>query len=101
MHSITEWLPQVINIARQAGDAIMQVYSGEIEVQKKEDNSPLTQADMAAHHIYRGWLKQAHAKTPCTFRRIRSCSLCHTRHMVSLLAGRPAGWHARIYQTQW
>ena len=29
----------------------MEVYRGEIEVQRKADSSPLTQADMAAHHI--------------------------------------------------
>lgn len=45
------WLPQVIAIARQAGDAIMQVYRGDIEVQRKQDRSPLTEADLAAHHV--------------------------------------------------
>jgi 3'(2'), 5'-bisphosphate nucleotidase len=45
------WLQPVIQIARKAGDAIMQVYSGEIAVQRKDDNSPLTLADLAAHQI--------------------------------------------------
>lgn len=44
-------LPQVVKLAREAGDAIMQVYRGEIEVERKGDNSPLTKADLAAHHI--------------------------------------------------
>lgn len=41
----------VIEIALKAGHAIMEVYDGEIAVSRKEDNSPLTQADIAAHHI--------------------------------------------------
>ncbi|WP_370848366.1 3'(2'),5'-bisphosphate nucleotidase CysQ [Novimethylophilus kurashikiensis] len=44
-------IEQVIAIARQAGEAIMQHYQAGIEVQRKEDNSPLTQADLAAHKI--------------------------------------------------
>jgi len=44
-------LQAAIGIAREAGDAIMEVYQGEISVSRKEDNSPLTQADMAAHHV--------------------------------------------------
>ncbi|WP_286162368.1 3'(2'),5'-bisphosphate nucleotidase CysQ [Methylobacillus flagellatus] len=39
----------LIHIARQAGEAIMQVYAGTIDVVRKEDHSPLTQADLAAH----------------------------------------------------
>jgi 3'(2'), 5'-bisphosphate nucleotidase len=40
-----------IDLARLAGAAIMQVYAGAFEVQHKADRSPLTEADMAAHHI--------------------------------------------------
>lgn len=46
-----ECLQEVINIAHEAGAAIMQVYRGEIEVTRKDDNSPLTLADLAAHNI--------------------------------------------------
>lgn len=46
-----EHLQQVISIAREAGAAIMQVYRGEIEVTRKDDNSPLTLADIEAHNI--------------------------------------------------
>ncbi len=45
-----QYLEQVIAIAKDAGAAIMQVYSTDFSVEKKEDNSPLTQADLAAHH---------------------------------------------------
>jgi 3'(2'), 5'-bisphosphate nucleotidase len=46
-----QYLEQVIVIARAAGDAIMQVYSTDFNVVKKDDNSPLTQADLAAHQV--------------------------------------------------
>ncbi len=45
-----QYLTQVIEIAKVAGVAIMQVYSTDFDVEKKEDNSPLTKADLAAHH---------------------------------------------------
>jgi len=44
-------LNAVIDIAREAGAAIMNVYAGDFTVDHKEDNSPLTQADQAAHRI--------------------------------------------------
>lgn len=49
MHKTT--LNEVIAIAKQAGEAIMAVYAQEFKVQHKLDNSPLTQADLAAHDI--------------------------------------------------
>jgi 3'-phosphoadenosine 5'-phosphosulfate (PAPS) 3'-phosphatase len=38
-------------IAREAGAAIMGVYGGNFSTRDKEDNSPLTEADTAAHEI--------------------------------------------------
>jgi len=52
-----QYLEPVIAIAKAAGEAIMQVYSTDFSVVKKEDNSPLTQADMAAHNIIVAALK--------------------------------------------
>lgn len=49
MHKAT--LEQIIPIAKHAGKAIMDVYEHGIEIQHKQDNSPLTQADLAAHVI--------------------------------------------------
>jgi 3'(2'), 5'-bisphosphate nucleotidase len=40
----------VIALAKRAGDAIMQVYASDFAVEHKDDRSPLTAADMAAHH---------------------------------------------------
>ena len=42
----------VIAIAREAGNAILEVYNGpEFDVQTKDDESPLTAADRAAHRL--------------------------------------------------
>ena len=48
-------------IARTAGCAILDVYQSEFEVERKQDNSPLTQADLAAH---RAILDGLHVLTP-------------------------------------
>ncbi|WP_350359594.1 3'(2'),5'-bisphosphate nucleotidase CysQ [Vreelandella sp. SM1641] len=44
-------LNDVEQIARNAGSAIMKVYAREFSVEEKEDKSPLTEADKAAHEI--------------------------------------------------
>ena len=45
-------IEQILPIARQAGAAIMALYlSGARDAQRKEDGSPVTQADLAAHHV--------------------------------------------------
>lgn len=41
----------VIDIARRAGEAILEVYERDFTVQHKADDSPLTAADLAAHRI--------------------------------------------------
>ena len=38
-------------LAREAGEAIMRVYAGDFAVERKDDNSPLTAADLAAHRV--------------------------------------------------
>ncbi|MEA2120418.1 3'(2'),5'-bisphosphate nucleotidase CysQ [Halovibrio sp. HP20-50] len=44
-------LDAVEGIAREAGDAIMSVYAREFSVEEKDDKSPLTEADKAAHNV--------------------------------------------------
>lgn len=44
-------LQEVEVIAREAGAAIMGVYARDFSVQEKEDKSPLTEADAAAHAV--------------------------------------------------
>lgn len=40
----------VVALAIDAGRKILEVYSTDFEVQSKDDDSPLTQADLASHH---------------------------------------------------
>lgn len=44
-------LEEVEVIAREAGAAIMEVYARDFSASEKEDKSPLTEADTAAHHV--------------------------------------------------
>ena len=41
---------KIIGLAKEAGAKILEYYSDEIEVTHKGDDSPLTKADLAAHH---------------------------------------------------
>ena len=47
---ITGLLEPVSALAQQAGEKILEIYNSEFAVEQKADNSPLTAADMAAHH---------------------------------------------------
>jgi 3'(2'), 5'-bisphosphate nucleotidase len=42
-------LDDLLQLARDAGDAILEVYNTDFDVERKADNSPLTAADLAAH----------------------------------------------------
>ncbi|MDE1190050.1 MAG: 3'(2'),5'-bisphosphate nucleotidase CysQ [Pantoea sp.] len=46
-------LEQICQLARAAGDAIMQVYDGAqpMDIERKADDSPVTAADLAAHQV--------------------------------------------------
>ncbi|WMC11184.1 3'(2'),5'-bisphosphate nucleotidase CysQ [Oceanimonas pelagia] len=46
-----ELLNQTDALAREAGAAIMEIYGRDFSIEQKEDKSPLTEADAAAHHI--------------------------------------------------
>ncbi len=41
----------VVDIARQAGTEILKIYETDFDVKTKSDDSPLTAADQAAHHL--------------------------------------------------
>jgi 3'(2'), 5'-bisphosphate nucleotidase len=45
------WREQAIVLAREAGEAIMRIYAQDFAVDTKDDDSPLTAADLAAHRI--------------------------------------------------
>lgn len=48
---LDQWLDPVCAIARRAADAILAVYAHEFEVICKEDDSPVTAADLAAQRV--------------------------------------------------
>ncbi|MGV3582869.1 MAG: 3'(2'),5'-bisphosphate nucleotidase CysQ [Methylophilus sp.] len=54
----------VIAIAKEAGEAIMQIYSTDFGYEIKSDNSPLTDADIAAHDIIVSRLQQLTPEIP-------------------------------------
>jgi len=54
----------VITIAKQAGEAIMQIYQKDFSVEHKEDQSPLTEADLASHHLICGELNKHYPDIP-------------------------------------
>jgi 3'(2'), 5'-bisphosphate nucleotidase len=47
------FIPPLLKLAQQASDAIMLVYDGKVAMNalEKEDNSPVTAADIAAHNV--------------------------------------------------
>lgn len=59
-----ELAAEVVEIARHAADAIMDVYAGEFAVTAKADASPVTAADLRAHQIIQSGLEQLVPRLP-------------------------------------
>ena len=55
---------KVIAIAKQAGETIMQIYEKDFSVEYKEDQSPLTEADLTSHHLICDELSQLYPDIP-------------------------------------
>ncbi|WP_282110356.1 3'(2'),5'-bisphosphate nucleotidase CysQ [Shewanella algicola] len=52
-------LHKIVELAKEAGDAIMQVYAqADLGVEVKQDDSPVTAADIASHHVIVAGLKR-------------------------------------------
>jgi len=60
----TESLLKVEAIARSAGKVIMEIYRQDFDVYKKDDQSPLTKADLAAHNLIECSLKEMFPDIP-------------------------------------
>jgi len=58
------WLEAVKTIAREAGEEIMKVYAGDFDVELKDDRSPLTLADKAAHRSIVAGLQRLEPQLP-------------------------------------
>ena len=50
-NSFNQHLDAIIELAKVAGEKILNIYDTEFDVEQKADNSPLTQADLAAHNV--------------------------------------------------
>jgi 3'(2'), 5'-bisphosphate nucleotidase len=53
-----ELIEPLVELAREAGDRILEVYATDFNVQSKDDESPLTQADLAAHNAIVAGLRE-------------------------------------------
>ena len=53
---------EALAISRQAGKCIVDVYGSDYDVDFKSDNTPVTTADLAAHHVI---IKQLQLLSPC------------------------------------
>ncbi|MEM1434985.1 MAG: 3'(2'),5'-bisphosphate nucleotidase CysQ [Pseudomonadota bacterium] len=49
---------ELVRLAEAAGEKILEIYDTDFEVDHKEDESPLTKADLAAHEVLQAGLKQ-------------------------------------------
>jgi 3'(2'), 5'-bisphosphate nucleotidase len=58
-------LDDCLAIARQAGEAILEIYTSEFAVTRKDDDTPLTQADLAAHRLILERLGNLEPRLPC------------------------------------
>jgi 3'(2'), 5'-bisphosphate nucleotidase len=57
-------IQDIVTLAKEAGNAIMQIYIQDFEVEYKQDNSPLTLADKNANDIIEDGLKQLSVSFP-------------------------------------
>ncbi len=57
-------LNAVIELAKKAGVKILEFYTEDMEITSKKDESPLTKADIAAHHIIVDGLKELTPEIP-------------------------------------
>ena len=51
-------LNDLIGVIIQAGEKIQEIYDTDFEVNKKDDNSPITQADLESNKILRAVLEK-------------------------------------------
>jgi len=64
MKKVRNLLNEVKLLSVRAGEAILEIYKTDFNVQNKEDNTPVTAADMAAHHLIVDGLMQLTPDVP-------------------------------------
>jgi 3'(2'), 5'-bisphosphate nucleotidase len=73
-------LASVIQIARDAGDAILEVYGSDFAVDSKSDESPLTAADTRANEVIRAGLQRLDEALPILSEESRQAAWDERRH---------------------
>jgi 3'(2'), 5'-bisphosphate nucleotidase len=74
----------VIDIARQAAAAILAVYDSDFAVQRKDDDSPLTAADLAAHRCIVAGLRTLTPHIPVLSEESRNADIAERRAWKTL-----------------
>jgi 3'(2'), 5'-bisphosphate nucleotidase len=57
-------IQEIVSIAKQAGDAIMEIYAQDFIIEYKEDQSPLTEADQKANDVILAGLERLRVNFP-------------------------------------
>ena len=90
----------VIAIAREAAAAILAVYDSDFAVEHKDDRSPLTAADLAAHRCIVAGLARLTPDIPVLSEESADDGHRHAPAVDAVLAGRSARRHPRVRQAQ-
>ena len=99
---LPELLPHVAGLAREAGQAIMDVYSEENPtVEYKHDNSPLTQADLASHRVIVNGLGRLSPDWPVLSEESAEIPFRPATVLAVFLDGRSSRWHTGVSPPQW
>jgi 3'(2'), 5'-bisphosphate nucleotidase len=56
--NLSPLIDPLVALAAEAGKAILEVYASDFDVQAKDDESPITKADMASHHLILAGLQE-------------------------------------------
>ncbi|VUD67522.1 3'(2'),5'-bisphosphate nucleotidase CysQ [Thalassocella blandensis] len=77
-----EFITQFTQICEKAGEAILEVYhqKGDLDIQNKEDNSPLTEADMRSNAILSEALQLAFPEIPIISEELELASFDERKH---------------------
>jgi len=63
-YDLQQLLPGVVTVAKEAGERILEIYNRDFSVQHKKDETPVTEADMAAHAVIDDGLEEIAPEYP-------------------------------------
>ncbi|MDZ7683252.1 MAG: inositol monophosphatase family protein [Fodinibius sp.] len=96
-------LKEVIGIAKEAGQAMLEIYNDaqDVEITRKDDDSPLTKADLASHHIIVDALKELDPETPVISEESEIPDDQERKGWNKFWIVDPAGRYQGVYQKEW